>query len=219
MDPPRRPPRRPPRKPRCPVCKLLDPGCVCSRFARVRTETRVVIIQHSRERKSQSNTGSLTHHVLLDSRLLIHGAPERRLDAAPCFDDPDLDYRLLFPLPSAEVIGPSPALQAGKRLALVVLDGTWSQARRMSYKISGLRSLPCLQLPPGALPRIRLRKPRKPGQLGTAEAIALALELLGEWDEAQTLREALAVQASSVLRARGKFPRPGSFSYNPPVPS
>ncbi len=203
-----------PVRPRCPVCKLLDPGCVCSRFDRVRTDTRVVIIQHARERKSQSNTGSLAHHVLLDSVLFIHGAPERRLDAL-LFDEPALDYRLLFPLPGAEVIGPSPAPRAGKRLALLVLDGTWAQARRMSYKISGLRRLPCLQLPPGASPRIRMRKPHEAGRLGTAEAVALALELLGEWEEAQVLREAVSVQASSALRARGKLPRPGSFSYNP----
>jgi DTW domain-containing protein YfiP len=60
---------------------------------------------------------------------------------------------------------------------LLVLDGTWAQARRMLYRVEALRDLPRLSLPvTSALPHIR-RQPRA-GAMSTFEAIARALQLL-----------------------------------------
>jgi DTW domain-containing protein YfiP len=65
---------------------------------------------------------------------------------------------------------------------LVVLDATWSQARRMFRKLGGLRGLPILRLPDAAMPAARLRESPAPGKVSTIEAIARALRLL-EGDE------------------------------------
>jgi DTW domain-containing protein YfiP len=62
--------------------------------------------------------------------------------------------------------------------ALVVLDATWSQARRMYRKLEALRGLPILRLPDAPMPAARLRESPAPGRVSTIEAIARALRLL-----------------------------------------
>ena len=62
--------------------------------------------------------------------------------------------------------------------ALVVLDATWSQARRMFRKLDALRGLPILRLPEAPMPVQRLRESPAPGKVSTIEAIARALRVL-----------------------------------------
>ena len=80
---------------------------------------------------------------------------------------------LLFPEGEATTTAPVPP---PKRL--VVLDATWSQARRMYRKLDALRGLPILRLPDEDMPRARLRDSPGAGRVSTIEAIARALRIL-----------------------------------------
>ena len=190
------------RKARCAVCKVPHQDCLCHRLPRAAAETKILVIQHRREQGSQSNTGPLAHKVLENSKLVVYG--ERQPLDASVLTEPGRDTFVLFPLPDAptispEVIAPAP----GRNTTLVVLDGSWRQARRMSRRIPGIRSLPFVQLPAHLSPEWTLRKPRLPGQLSTAEAVAVALEWIGESGAAQTLRDALAMVVGEVIKIRG----------------
>ena len=165
-------------------------------------ETRVLVIQHRRERGSQSNTGPLAHKVLENSKLVVYG--DRPPFNASVLSEPGRETFVLFPLPDAPTLSPSAITPApGRHTTLVVLDASWRQARRMSRRIPGIRKLPFVQLPAHLSPQWTLRKPRQPGQLATAEAVAMALELIGEAHAAQALREALAMVAMEVIKIRG----------------
>jgi DTW domain-containing protein len=165
----------------------------------------VIVIQHGREMKIHGNTGALVGLVLENSALAVHGDAAVPFDAS-VLDDPALDLHVLFPLPGAPVVSPALAARPpGRTLALVVLDASWSQARKMAQRLAPLRGLPVVRLPEDATPRIRVREAPEPGQLGTAEAVALALELLGEGAAAAVLREALARVAARILAERGKL--------------
>lgn len=61
---------------------------------------------------------------------------------------------------------------------LIVLDATWSQARRMYRKLSALRGLPMLRLPDAPMPAARMRESPGEGRVSTIEAIARALRIL-----------------------------------------
>lgn len=164
----------------------------------------MVLIQHVREVYSQSNTGALAHHMLTQCELLRYGGSAGRFDASALLAL-GADCAVLYPLPGAPVLRREHAVgPEGAPRTLVILDGTWQQARRMSRRIPGLRSLSFVRLPADALPEWRLREPLEAGQLGTAEAIALALELLGEERAAERLRDGLELVARGVLRIRGK---------------
>jgi DTW domain-containing protein YfiP len=87
---------------------------------------------------------------------------------------------------------------------LVVLDATWSQARRMYRKLEALRGLPTLRLPDTPMVAARLRASPGPGQVSTIEAIARALRILGDTDAAAALERLFDV-AVEHARAVGRM--------------
>src|SRR5262249_47622572 len=86
---------------------------------------------------------------------------------------------------------------------LVVLDASWSQARRMYRKLAALRGLPTLRLPDAEVPAARLRESPGPGRVSTIEAIAGALRLI-EGDAAAAPLEALFATAVERAAASGR---------------
>jgi DTW domain-containing protein len=196
------------RSDRCPACKRSAARCACALLPRARPRTRVVVIQHALDRTVCSNTGSLVERVLAGSVLIPYGDRRRPLDLAP-LAEPGRRFRVLFPLENAVPIGPpsdgdGPEAEGGA--GLIVLDATWSQARKMAQRIAALRGLPFVRLPDGLVPRHALRIAPARGQLGTAEAVAAALRALGDDEAADALLRALAEVARTVLGERGKLP-------------
>lgn len=82
---------------------------------------------------------------------------------------------------------------------LIVLDATWSQARRMYRKLDALRGVPILRLPDMDVPAARLRNSPGEGRVSTIEAIARALRLLEGEEPAAALERLFAV---AVQRAQ-----------------
>jgi DTW domain-containing protein YfiP len=169
---------------------------VCSEVPTVITRTRVVIVRHHLETHRSSNTGRLAHLALPNSVIVDHGAGGEMARLPP------LDGAwLLYPAGPPQTTAPVPPPRQ-----LVVLDATWSQARRMFRKLDGLRGLPTLRLPEVEVPVARLRNSPGPGQVSTIEAIASALRLL-EGDEAAAPLERLFEIAVERAFAAGR-PRP-----------
>ena len=153
------------------------------------TRTRVVIVRHHLEQHRASNTGRLAHFALPNSELVdVGGGPAAQL--------PPLDAAwLLYPEgPVTETIVEPPA-------KLVVLDATWSQARRMYRKLAALRGLPILRLPDAAMPAARLRESPGPGRVSTIEAIARALRMLEGDSVALPLEHLFAVAVARAAQS------------------
>ena len=145
--------------------RCLYQRCLCSEVPTIATRTRVVIVRHHLERHRSSNTGRLAHLALPNSEIIDYGG--RCVAELPPLEG----AWLLFP--EGDRAAP---LEPPKQL--VVLDATWSQARRMFRKLAVLRGLPILRLPPGPMAAARLREAPGPGMVSTIEAIARALEQL-----------------------------------------
>jgi DTW domain-containing protein YfiP len=96
--------------------------------------------------------------------------------------------------------GPPPVVRQ-----LVLLDGSWNQARRMSHRIPGAALLPRLTLPGPAAAARRVRKaPGKPFR-ATLEALAEALEFLEGPEVAQPLHDLFELFVERALRQGNKF--------------
>lgn len=143
---------------------------------RVDTAFDVTVIRHQHEHHRSSNTGRLAALAMPRCELVEY--PWRDASAAPSFDEPGT--WLLFP----EHGRPAPA--PGQVRRLVVLDATWSQARRMRQRIAALRGLPTFALPEAA-PRARMREAPSPSHMATLEAIAAALAAQGDRAAADAL--------------------------------
>ena len=178
---------------RCPRCLLQHRVCLCAAIPTVVTRTRIVIVRHHLERWRSSNSGRLAHLALPNSEIVEHGGA-----AGVAVLPPLTGAWLVFP--EGEPVHAAPVPPPGQ---LVVLDATWSQARRMFRKLAGLRGLPILRLPDAPMPAARLRESPAPGRVSTIEAIARALRLI-EGDAAADPLEALFAVAVARAAATGR---------------
>lgn len=161
---------------RCTGCGLPERWCLCAELPTVRSATRVLVVRHATERRKASNTGGLVARVL-GGRPVDFGLRGQPLDLTGHLGE---SPRLLLPNGSPRVDAPPSTL--------VVLDGSWQQVRSMRTRIPPLPEVPLLTLPPGP-PRRRMRLQGLPEGRSTMEAVADALELLGEPGPAEVLRE------------------------------
>lgn len=178
----------------CPRCVLNLEICVCSELPRIETRTEIVLVRHIVERGLTSNTGRFAALALPNSRLLEYGG-------GPSFDDSLIrapDTALLYASgPSTRPLGFVPQ-------RLIVLDGTFRQARRMYKRIPALRDLPELALPAPSVVPTRLRKPTQPEGMSTIEAVAAALALLEGPELAAPLFELHSELVRRADRLRGR---------------
>jgi DTW domain-containing protein YfiP len=173
----------------------------------VENRTRVLMVRHWNERVRTTNSGRWAALSLSRCEIVDHGEPGAPLDASSL---PLAGAAVLFPGAAAGNV-PSPPPRT-----LVVLDATWSQARRMLQRIPELRTLPRVSLP--GRPGERLREPTVKEGMSTIEALAEALALLGDGPAAGALRHtwSLAVERGLALRrSPGKRPPAGRTGAEP----
>ncbi len=195
--------RAAPPRPRCERCNLPVQLCLCAEIPRVETRTRFLILQHLMEMGKKSNTGRLAAQALVNSRLLPHGMPGVALDTA-LLSEPGT--WLLFP------DGTPAPLDAPAPRQVVVLDASWSQARRMSQRLPVLRSLPRLVLPPPEPGLLRLREPTHPSGMSTLDAVARAVALLEGAEAAAPLERLAALRVQRIADCGTLNPGPGESS-------
>ena len=124
--------------------------------------------------------------------MLDYGAPDMPFDA----DALALDgAALLFPDGEAADVRPH---------TLVIVDGSWPQARKMSRRVPGLAALPRLHLTPKDRPPSRLRRPPVANGMATIEAVARALHTLEGPGPAEALDTLFARFVDTHRRLRGR---------------
>jgi DTW domain-containing protein YfiP len=168
-----------------------------------------------------SNTGWLIADVVNDT--FAFGWTRTQVDPAllALLSDPGWQPYLVFPgefVAPERVITALPSMPAlldeacgvgalqHKRPLFVLLDATWSEARKMFRKSPYLDALPVLSLEPDRLSRYRLRRSRRSDHFCTAEVGALCLALAGEPLAAQVLEAYLDVFTEHYVQAKHQRP-------------
>ncbi|MGA9523852.1 MAG: tRNA-uridine aminocarboxypropyltransferase [Myxococcaceae bacterium] len=175
---------------------MKEQWCLCPDVPRVEAHTEVLVLRHGFESHKSTNTTRIAALALPSLRVVEYdpGAPPDVealvADAAPAW--------LLYPGSGAE-----PVIPEGQPRTLVVLDGTWTQTRKMAHKHPALLRLPRLSLPPGTLPVRRLREAPSADARSTLEAIADALGVIEGPGVSAPLHALHATMVERVLAARG----------------
>lgn len=193
---------------RCTRCRVAVSHCLCRWQPSVLARSGMCLLMHDIEPLKPSNTGWLIADVVTDSFAFTWertGVDQRLLDLLA---DPQWQPFVVFPgeyaAPSRVVDGVQAA--AGKRPLLILLDATWTEARKMFRKSPYLDGLPVLSLHPETLSRYRLRRSTRGEHLCTAEVAALCLELAGDEVAAQALDAWLDVFTEHYLGAKRHQP-------------
>lgn len=186
--------------PRCEHCALPPGWCICGLVSPLHTDVAISCIRHQAERAKQSNSVRIASLLLPDLQVLDYGLPGPPFALGPLLRP---GTALLFP----DASGAAPRAEPADVRHLLLLDGTWTQVRRMMRRLPDLNRLPRLHVP-GAEEIRRLRKVQPEGGMATAEALAEALALLDEEAAADALRTLWATFVERGLSLRGLVPHP-----------
>lgn len=196
------------RAPRCPGCRVIFSHCLCALRSQVSTRSGMCLLMSGTEPLKPTNTGWLIADVVPDTAAF--GWARTVVDPAlpALLADPQWDPYVVFPgeYAAPERVVSEVAVHPGKRPLFVLLDGTWSEARKMFRKSPYLDSLPVLSLQPEQLSRYRLRRSTRDEHLCTSEVAALCLALAGEQHAAATLEAYLDVFTNHYLNAKRAVP-------------
>ncbi len=183
------------RSERCGRCALTPVLCVCARLVQLEVPVRIVVVMHTTEAARPSNTGRLLPALLSDAFIVTR----RGLDAAPApFPDCPGPVAVLFPDADARplhLLDPPPR-------TLLVPDGNWRQARRITRREPALAAAPRVCLPSGGPPLARLRDHPDAERLATVEAVARALGALGHGEAQAHLEAGWRLFAAAFERMR-----------------
>ena len=189
---------------RCPACRVIPEYCLCAWRPRVSAASGMCLVMHDIEALKPSNTGWLIADVVPDT--FAFGWSRTEVDARlpALLADPQWQPYVVFPGEYAlpERVVERVTVQPGKRPLFILLDATWTEARKMFRKSPYLDGLPVLSLQPEQLSRYRLRRSTRAEHLCTAEVAALCLELSGDQKAAEALGDHFELFTEHYLAAK-----------------
>lgn len=199
---------------RCAGCRLVPSHCLCALRPTVPTRAGICLLMADIEPLKPSNTGWLIADAV--AQTFAFGWARTEVDPAllTLLADPVWQPYLVFP---GEFVAVERVVtqvhapiglpdQSVKRPLFVLLDATWSEARKMFRKSPYLDHLPVLSLQPMQISRYKLRRSCRYDHFCTSEVAALCLDLACEPLAAQTLEAYLDVYTNHYLRAKQQLP-------------
>jgi DTW domain-containing protein YfiP len=187
---------------RCPRCRMHQSLCLCASMPDLELSTELIVVMHRAEVVKTTNTGVLATRCLTRSQVHIHGDPGVHVE------EPDFAGRRAFVLfPADDAVPLSADLARGDPISLIVPDGNWRQADKMTTRIPWMRALPRVTLPAGTKTIYRLRSEPKAGGLATMEAIARAFGILEGAAVELALMHVFRLMVERTLFTRGLLPR------------
>ncbi|MCQ2047454.1 DTW domain containing protein [Stutzerimonas stutzeri] len=189
---------------RCERCRVPFSHCLCPWLPTIESDCGVCLLMHDIEPLKPSNTGWLIADVVRDTFAFTW----QRMGVDPrllaLLADPQWQPLVIFPGEYAESrrVVEQVERENVKRPLFILLDATWTEARKMFRKSPYLDGLPVLSLRPEALSRYRLRRSTRSDHLCTAEVAALCLDLAGDSAAANTLDALLDVFTEHYLGAK-----------------
>ncbi|MCB9587415.1 MAG: DTW domain-containing protein [Polyangiaceae bacterium] len=158
----------------CYRCHKPAALCVCEGLTKVKNRTRILILQHPRERFHPIGTARFAELGLANVSAEISWSETGRSIRRELEVEPGTG--LLYPHPNAKLLSELPLAERPSQL--IVLDGTWHHAHTIYRENPWLHALPHYALRPEEPSRYRIRKEPRAECVSTLEAITQALQQL-----------------------------------------
>ena len=189
----------------CLQCRRPATVCYCAALTRIETATRVVILQHPRERDMPIGTARMASLCLPHAELHVGVRWDASAPLAAALADPARPPILLYPGPGARDILRDPP--AGP-VTLVVVDGTWSQAKTVVRDNPVLQALPRYAFETPEPSQYRIRREPRAEYVSTIEALMHVLGVLeGEPARFRAMLAPLQAMVDAQLACQERSPK------------
>ncbi len=166
----------------CRRCRRPLSTCYCAHVTPIDTRTRIVVFQHPREQRKAIGTARIAALCLPSAEILVGVDFEGHERARALLADADAPAVLLYPAPDARDLAEDPPKGP---VTLVVIDGTWNQAKSLLRRNPWLQALPKVAFKPAKPSEYRIRREPSDDHVSTIEAMAHALARLEAGDPAR----------------------------------
>ncbi len=192
---------------RCPRCQIASAHCCCAWARPGQSPLRFCLLMHHKEPMKPTNTGRLIAEILPDTAAFCWDRTEPDATLLALLADPQYQPMIVFPGQYSEPgrVVERIGVSEGKTPLLILLDGTWKQARRM-FQSDYLADFPVLSITPEALSRYKLRSAAHDHQLATAEVAAQVLAIGGDERNAQVLDAYFQVFSQRYYAGKRQLP-------------
>lgn len=218
---------------RCDGCRLPPRWCVCGALPPVATDLAVDVLMHRREQWRPSSTGALIQRVVERARCHVYRPEAGTRDCAilpPSIQRPGHELWILHPR-GESLTGALPLAERSAPLAVLLLDGSWTEAGEMlrivertgrdsTHQGAGFESwaaVRCVRLQMPGPGRYWLREQTQPGHASTAEALLAVFESVGDAAAAARFRLHFELHVYATLRSRGRKQLAESFLESSPL--
>jgi DTW domain-containing protein len=204
----------------CATCTRPTRVCCCSLVPSIATDVRLVVVQHPRESRVPIGTASMAVRAVQGASLIVGTDVDQSTELRRILDDRERPAVLLWPGEGAEDLETTPVATPA---TLVVVDGTWSTAKKLVRRNRILASLPRVRLSPKTPSRYRIRKEPRAECLSTLEAITMALGAI-ERDRSKfepmlaAFERMVDIQLSHERRGEGRRARRARLAGKPRAP-
>jgi DTW domain-containing protein len=196
----------------CWRCRRPTRVCYCAALPRIPTATRVLILQHPRERDMPIGTARMASLCLPNSVLQVGIRWDDNPALQAAVADSHRQTILLYPGNGAiDIVARPPAGPVN----LVIVDGTWSQAKTVVRDSPILQRLPRYAFVPPAPSVYRIRREPFPNYVSTIEALMYALGALEQNPDLPAMIRPLNAMVDAQLRCKGQDPSPRQKKVRP----
>lgn len=167
---------------RCQRCLLPTKNCLCATLKTEQARSRFCLVMFDTEPMKPSNTGRLIADILPETQAFGWSRTQPDPLLLDAVKNPALQPMVVFPHSYADAGRPvltSPP-RYGKPPLFIMLDGTWTEARKMFRKSPWLDALPVMSLTLTRPSNYQLREIHAEGQHCTAEVAAELLMQAGD---------------------------------------
>jgi DTW domain-containing protein YfiP len=195
-------------RPICARCRRPTKVCYCAVLPRLETRTRVVILQHPRERDMPIGTARMASLALPGASLRV-GMQWTADQLADVLGDRERPPILLYPGAGARDILREPP---SGPVTLICVDGTWSQARGIVNRSPVLQALPRYAFAAPEPSHYRIRKEPDDAYVSTIEALMHVLGVLeADPTRVRALLDPFHAMVDAQLAAQAAAPRRTSY--------
>ncbi|ELY5854227.1 tRNA-uridine aminocarboxypropyltransferase [Cronobacter malonaticus] len=189
---------------RCQRCLLPLRHCLCDTLQTQPARSRFCLVMFDTEPMKPSNTGRLIADILPDTEAFQWSRTEPPAALLELVANPDYQPVVVFPASYAdagrEVLTAPP--RTGKPPLFIMLDGTWTEARKMFRKSPYLDALPVMSVDLTRVSAYQLREAHADGQYCTAEVAIALLDGAGDTAAAQGLSDHFALFRERYLAGK-----------------